>query len=92
MQQTLRAAADPTYPFSHALDLLRVADLVVVRSSVGHLAADTLKVILPVVIPNGRASHTSKTCYPGELVSGLHKAKYCFRVASGSSLQSHKHW
>ena len=63
VQQTLQAAADPMYPFSHALDLSRVADLALVRNIVGHLAAGTLKVTLSVVVRNGRASHTSKIGY-----------------------------
>ena len=60
VQQTLQAAADPMYPFSHALDLSRVADLALVRSIVGHLAAGILKVTLSVDVPDGRASDTSK--------------------------------
>jgi len=63
VQQTLQAAADPMYPFSHALDLSRVADLALVRSIVGHLAAGILKVTLSVDVPDGRASDTSKKGY-----------------------------
>ncbi len=91
VQQTLQAAADPMYPFSHALDLSRVADLALVRNIVGHLASGTLKVTASVVVRNGRSSH-GKDTVSTEVVPDMHEAKYCCRFASSSSLQSHKHW